>query len=179
MQGALVNPVLKQALNEAVVAGSRLRPIVAVIEPEPFQPVALLWSERYRFDLPSFCHLALLLITLLLLNETAKSVSWRLKLLLIINRHRSKKKRLAFPVPTRPWPQKRRCAVWGERQTLGCTKLLLAASQASQRCERIGNAQPIPLKRLSVIGVVGEHQLNASSNNRCGSVAGIVYAPCP
>ena len=45
MKGALVNPVLKQALDEAVVAGSRLRTIVAVIEPEPFQPVALLRSK--------------------------------------------------------------------------------------------------------------------------------------
>lgn len=60
IEGALVNPVLKQALDEAVVAGCGLWSIVAVIEPEPFQSVALLRSECYKFDLPSFCHSDLL-----------------------------------------------------------------------------------------------------------------------
>ena len=65
MQGALVNPVLKQALDKTVVAGRGLRAIVAVIEPEPFQPVSLLRSDCYGSDFPSFCHSDLLLTDVL------------------------------------------------------------------------------------------------------------------
>lgn len=59
VKGALVNSVLKQALDETVVAGCGLRSIVAKVEPETFQPLTLLRSECHRSDFSSFRHIDL------------------------------------------------------------------------------------------------------------------------
>ena len=65
MQRAFVNALLQQALYETVVATGGLRPVVAVIEPESLQPLALLRRERNGHKFSSFCHTELILTALL------------------------------------------------------------------------------------------------------------------
>jgi hypothetical protein len=57
VQRALVVPVFKQALDEAVVAGRSLRPVVAVVEPEVLQPLPLPGRQCHRGDFPSLYQL--------------------------------------------------------------------------------------------------------------------------